>query len=1239
MSRLQNIENALMDINDAVFQELCDCFLFRKNDNYKLFSRTGSQAGKQKTIKGTPDSFLLLPNDNYLFLEYSTNATKGLSKLKEDIKKCLDVDKTSIHIDKIKEIIFCVNFRLNTKDKNELNELLIETRIDLTIYTLDSLALELHLYHRDLAHLYLKLPLDTGQIVSIETFINEYNKASKRIATPLDNSFLHRDNELNELKDMLNQNDIVIIYGSPGVGKTKLALETINSFLKDNIHFNAFCISYKNTALIDDLPQYFKFENNYILFVDDANRIDAFSQILGFYKNQRAGKLKILITVRDYALQALKSICMDFQFSLYTLSKFTDEQIIEIIKEKPFEILNSLYYKKIIQIADGNPRIAIMAALLAKQKQDIRALLDVSDLFEVYFSTFINDEGAFSNVNNIKILGIIAFFYAIPFRDRELTNTILENFKLDYNEFIENIDKLDKLEIVDIQYDYVKIPEQNTSTYFFYKAFIKDNLLQFNILIDKYFENNISRFKDCVIPANNTFGYHNVMEKLHPHLLTYWESIKSRDEKAIRFLSVFWFYLQNETLEYFYNKIIPLPENKCTLYNVKYKENEFNYNRNDILKLIKEFYISQINLKEAIELSFEYTRKLPEHLPELIYNIRQSLIFDIDDEQYGFKRQTILFSVILEGLNNNKAFFLKVFFELSKTFLQFRYHHTHGGRNNTISFYHYPIPLNSQTKNIRKTIWENIDIHYSDNAFEILKEYSSYRGNIVKEIMEFDMQYLLNIIDKHLTPKSFVHCKYVQEQIYWCRRNEVDNSSFNIVKSRFRNHLYEMYLIVNWDKFRDKESFEYENYQEYEKLKEEEIRTNFVFKNEMEIKSFCEHFKCLYNSEEERDRWSYNNSLEIIIDENCKNNFLLGCKLISNIIDIGLENYIPRVVFYNHLVTEEKTDSLWSLLQSKIFRFKPAWELMFFDNIADSLVNEKYIPEIKNTIIKIDYNCHIFFDKLQRFLVFEPNLFENILEICVNKYNNGEKIYLRLDCFEKHFKQLGNNIELIKKAYLQQVEMQNHFDYKKNGLLNILLKDSCFLLEYVNLLYIKNEGRYYLDDDHELGIVWNVDNIESVLYKVFDLSSEKEHCCGMLKHFCNSFFWNLEYDKKEQARKFLINYCKDNYENIEKVNIVVDITRHSMREYFNDILLEYVFITQDTVLFSKIYWRGNGGIAHGDVIFGDIEASDWRNILSIVEKSDLGIKLFPIKNYINSQIDISLKIANSERKRKYLERW
>ena len=279
MSRLQTIENQLKAINGAVFQELCDSYLAIRHKSYSGLSRVGSQIGKQKTTRGTPDSFFLLPNGNYIFVETTTDiSTKN--KLSNDILACFDFKKTKIPINKVEEIILCINWNINQKEILKLNKLVkrYNNNAIVSFVMLQELAIELHLNHRDLTHHYLGLPLDTGQIVSIDNFIKEYDRASKGIATPLDNTFLHREEELKQLSNALDNYDFIILTGAPGVGKTKLAIETINNYLGNNESFQAYCVSYKSYTLLEDLYQYFDVNKDYILFVDDANRIDALNK-------------------------------------------------------------------------------------------------------------------------------------------------------------------------------------------------------------------------------------------------------------------------------------------------------------------------------------------------------------------------------------------------------------------------------------------------------------------------------------------------------------------------------------------------------------------------------------------------------------------------------------------------------------------------------------------------------------------------------------------------------------------------------------------------------------------------------------------------------------------------------------------------------------------------------------------------------------------------------------------------
>jgi hypothetical protein len=121
----------------------------------------------------------------------------------------------------------------------------------------------------------------------------------------------------------------------------------------------------------------------------------------------------------------------------------------------------------------------------------------------------------------------------------------------------------------------------------------------------------------------------------------------------------------------------------------------------------------------------------------------------------------------------------------------------------------------------------------------------------------------------------------------------------------------------------------------------------------------------------------------------------------------------------------------------------------------------------------------------------------------------------------------------------------------------------------------------------------------------------------------------------DRADKLLMNYLIKNFADTNKVNIIVDITRYSRKEIFEKVLLTYVELNQDKNAFSEIWWRGNGGSYTGEVNMGDIEASEWRNIYSILEKSTVGIRLIQIKKYVNEMVEASLRHGDWERKRKF----
>lgn len=1241
MKRLQAVENALAEINDGVFQELCDSFLALRNKNYIAFSRTGSQSGKQKSIKGTPDAFKLLPNGQYIFVEHTTNISNK-TKLEDDIRKCLDYKKTKLPLKKIDEIILCANFKLSVQEVDRLKKILQGKKINLRFYLLDELSIELFYHHRDLTNQYLGLPLDTGQIVSISKFIEEYNKAAKSVATPLDNEFVHREDELEKLKNFINISDFVIITGSPGVGKTKLALEGINSFLSANHQFNAYCVSFKSASLLEDLYQHFDDKQDYILFVDDANRIDSFNQIIGFYKNCRSGKLKIIITVRDYALNDIATRCFEFKPEELHLNKLTDDQIIDIIKSDSFKIFNPAYHKEIVRIADGNPRLAIMAAKLAIQEQNLYALSDVSELFEQYFARFISDNFDISKVVNLKSLGLIAFFYTIPYKDKTSCSEILKRFDFEYNDFIESIDALNKLELVEIQFEYVKISEQNLSTYFFYRSFIKEEILSFRVLLDNYYDSSLERFRDTIIPANNTFGYQNVIDKVKPILLDYWKVVKVNEEKAFNLLNTFWFYLNEETLEFIYSLLNKIPEPTSAQYSSTYETNQFSFNRDKIISLLSNFFNYPIKLKDALELAFEYARKIPETLPELIYTIREHLLFDTDDQRMGYQRQEMLINLLLEKSDKLEEVYESSFPAIATSFLQYKYHHTKGGRHHSFYWYDYPFPINDLTKTLRKKIWDKIDNDFENNEetyTQILIDYSQPTPDVVKEVMEFDIHYVLRIIKNHFKKSNFQHCHYVQSQINWFIKNDIHNDEFDILKNTYVNEIYLIYLKIDWDRLRDKESYEFEDYTEYEKLKENEVREYFVFENLDSFITFYKHYYFLLKWV--KNDYRIKNSFDYIMDENFKVDFELSIEILEYITSQNNEiEYTPNLPFQKLLTIEEKADSIWNSISRKDYNHATTWKLRYFFYLEEDLVDETQCKNLISSINAINDHIYIHFPDLTKYLKYDVNLFNKILRIIVEK-REKENLFIRIphNFFSKHTEYLKNDINTVKKAYLQQEIYDAHYDYGGSELLSIMKIDKNFLMEYVEHLY-KQKDRHRSYEYKSLSVVWLVENIQDALFEVFDFIAEKETYMGILDHFCNSFFFEITKEENiKKSNEFIIRYINKNYNNLKKMNMIVDVLRHTKSDFFEEAYLHYLTLTQDVKIYSKIWWIGNGGSTTGNESLGDKMALNWRRILNITNKLDLGIKLIPIKKYINDEIEEAIRYSEWERRRRFLDKF
>lgn len=765
MATVTAIKQKILQLDPGSFQILCDAYLGRIG--YRNIVALGTQAGTQKTTKGTPDSYFTMQNGKYILVEYTTQQSGLEGKILEDLEKCFNIP--AINADDIIEIVYChTSSNISVSADKKLRQYCQDRGVQLTLIGIDTIASDISRYYPVLAKDHLGISIDTEQIQSPVDFVKQYD--ANPLAAPLDTDFQFREDEIKNLNKAYESTDIVVLSGAAGTGKTRLSIEYARIYEEHN-HAKTLIIHSKNLPIFDDLKRYLEPPGCYFIVVDDANQLTHLDLITEYVNKHDEGfDVKLLLSVRNYALESVRSKLQGkARYAVEELGKFSDDEIKSLV-EKKYGINNQFYLERIVEISEGNARIAMFAGKIAAETNKLESIKDVTNLYDEYFGKAFTD----ANLDNSEQLqvtaGILAFLSSVHFDYLELFGNLLSEHRMKISDFVSCTHKLNELELVDVYQDKAAaISDQCFANYILKRVFVDKKAISFAAMLDLCFE----KFKDKTLNAVGTlmriFQSKEVQDFVSIEVKKVWEKRKTEsNDKYWDWVKAFYPFDTEEALILISDRIEKTESVGFPVGKIDFNEGKNYQAVNDELIKTLGGFANLNNGDAALELLFKYYLKRPDLHMEFFHciNIHYGITRWSSYNEYAI--QVELINQFVECSDNWENLFIRALFvEIAKELLKLLFSPSEPGRGNSIVLYYVSLSSESNPRGYRSMIWEQLGIIFSkgeakEKLRKILEDYACPLEEISHEVVIEDAPYICKLIQENLSSDDINDCIAVE---------------------------------------------------------------------------------------------------------------------------------------------------------------------------------------------------------------------------------------------------------------------------------------------------------------------------------------------------------------------------------------------------------------------------------------------------------------------------------------------
>lgn len=1169
MSRINAIQNAILELDGGTFQKLIDAYLFKKL-NFSNINPLGSQTGTNKVTKGTPDSFVKNENGKYTLIMYGAVESIPFQKIKQDILSCFEKDKLEIEEEKIEKIISVyTSTNLHIEQLEELKNLV--SGVEIELIGLGTISHDLLINYPVLAKEYLDIAIDTEQILSITDFVNRYDKNGMN--APLDIEFMHRESELTNLCHSIENYGVTILTGNSGVGKSRLAIEACQKYEQEG--YKVWCIKNNGQALFDDVRFYISEHRKYLLFIDDANQTSNLEYILEYVTNASEKlTVKILMTVRDYAKKRVEMITGNyFQINEITVEPFTADEIKSILKNK-LKILNGDYLNRITKIAKGNARLAILAGQFAIQK-GFYGIKNATDVFKNYYGEVLDSQNL--QKREVCVLFTVSLLGTVRVDDsNELETKILEYFGLDRLSFLNACHKLNEMELLDLYHDQVvRISDQSFGNYILEYVLLDKKYISIQILLDYGFPKFQNKLVYALNTISNLFPSANNLKYIEEQINESWEQADLELQNA--YLQTFHNLNQEKSLKLIKYEI----ENMEIVYedlkdfdfeNAKNKQR----NRNEYIDMLGDFKNSDY-IEEVVELLFTAFIKRSDLASDFYYVFTEKLSFDSDSHEDDYETEYLIINTLwrLSEEGNLSENFNVFFVHILKQMLNCQVQKVAPSDSiRSISFVTFLILNTDGSRLLRKLIWKILSTLYQfdflkEKIHEIMTEY--HGGGLDYEkylpIFEFDLECIKEYFIDHWNNLFFDQFFVMRELVNTAKRL---NAKYDEIYLQYEKNAE--FMIYN--------TLSQENYGKDWKSKEQKNLAAVIrMVSNYSPKEFSSLFKLCRKIEtkkiNEQKKWTVGRNLShIFYTFRNRHDFIKltelylyerapfasnvqYCILNRLVKTLGITKAIQLIEKYDFTDKKQWISNIWTFVdEPEINEDVKERMLIFFTSQKKD--EELVVPELL---------------ELKSYFIDDPYQIKRICDWILVEGKSNPKVITRFlggvfyneDAVEM-IKLFQNNIELLEQLYL--LNSDSNFDYLGNLLEKLIYRDINFWDKYTSRLSTLTYN------DHNTEIfkkVWYFDNyLEYVAIAYKNLIIENfgyisENVMGSL------FLKDKTSDLTIEERKniWVKKYIGKNYGDIEKMKILFGVVQASFSNKV-ECYLEFLKYSKDSEQFRSL---------------------------------------------------------------------